>query len=325
MSVADNSTEIIICTEQGKLESMTKVLVSSLRNFGGRASNWPIYSYAPRSGKKPSRDTIDFFEENEVHYIDEDLNTSFHDYVFYNKAAACLHRVENSTAKSFLFLDSDTFFLKEPAFFIDFIEPGVAARPVDFRNIGTSGKENDTEYPYWSKLMELLNIESWKKERTTFENELILAYYNGGIILNSRHPNLFREYAKNLEIVLRSGIQPSVGNFYIEQSVLSATIIKSGAEIKLMPKEYNVPVNNFRAVKNPDYRIDDFSSIVLAHYHRVFQSQERAARLIGQLKQLDHGPQLISILKQYNMIKKQPTTLNKIKRKLKRVWSTGKI
>ncbi|MEO0790230.1 MAG: hypothetical protein AAFY36_16310, partial [Bacteroidota bacterium] len=83
---------------------MTKVLVSSLRNFGGRASNWPIYSYAPRSGKKPSRDTIDFFEENEVHYIDEDLNTSFHDYVFYNKAAACLHRVENSTAKSFLFL-----------------------------------------------------------------------------------------------------------------------------------------------------------------------------------------------------------------------------
>jgi hypothetical protein len=43
-----SSIEIIICTEKGRLESEAMLPISSLRNFGVRLSNTPIYSYLLR-------------------------------------------------------------------------------------------------------------------------------------------------------------------------------------------------------------------------------------------------------------------------------------
>ena len=43
-----NKIEIVICTEKGYLESMSKLLVASLREFGGEFKDVPIFSYQPR-------------------------------------------------------------------------------------------------------------------------------------------------------------------------------------------------------------------------------------------------------------------------------------
>ena len=46
--------EIIICTEEGYLESLSKCLVTSIREFGGKYKDIPIISYQPRKDFKIS-------------------------------------------------------------------------------------------------------------------------------------------------------------------------------------------------------------------------------------------------------------------------------
>ena len=74
------NAEIIICTEKGILESKSKLLVYSIRKFGGRFKDIPIFSYQPRKDFKISNDTISFFKKNNVEIIDLDLNKEYKNY-----------------------------------------------------------------------------------------------------------------------------------------------------------------------------------------------------------------------------------------------------
>ncbi len=153
-----NKIEIVICTEGvGYLESQSKLLISSLREFGGKFKDLPIFSYQPRKKFKVSRETIAFFEENNVEYIDIELNKDFSDYPFANKILASNHREINTNAEILIFLDSDVFFLNEPKEFPDFGSCNVILRPVDMKNIGVENSE-DKNATYWNNLYKLLSL-----------------------------------------------------------------------------------------------------------------------------------------------------------------------
>ena len=70
-------TSIIICTEQGPLESKAKLLITSIREFSGAFRHVPIYSYEPRKNFRISSSTKAFFEKYEVNCIDLNLNQKF--------------------------------------------------------------------------------------------------------------------------------------------------------------------------------------------------------------------------------------------------------
>lgn len=153
-----NKIEIVICTEGvGYLESQSKLLISSLREFGGKFKDLPIFSYQPRKKFKVSQETIAFFEENNVEYVDIELNKDFCDYPFANKILASHHREINTNAEILIFLDSDVFFLNEPKEFPDFGSCNVILRPVDMKNIGVENSE-DKNATYWNNLYKLLSL-----------------------------------------------------------------------------------------------------------------------------------------------------------------------
>ncbi len=273
-----NKIEIVICTEKGYLESMSKLLIASLREFGGRFRDVPIFSYQPRKKFKISSDTISFFEKNNVEYIDIELNQKFPKYPLANKPLACAHREMHTDADTLVFLDTDVFFLNEPSEFIKFESADVILRPVDGKNIGTQNS-GDKNAIYWNNLYKLLNVKSHKNIRTTVTNEDIWEYYNSGHIVTLTKNNLFNTWRKNFEKVMDAGIRPDHGLFFVEQSVLSATVSQMELGVKHFSKEYNYPLHRDNKIRNKKYVVSNFDSLVSIHYHKMFQNKNRVGRV----------------------------------------------
>lgn len=294
--------EIIICTEKGYLESMSKLLISSLREFGGKFRDVPIFSYQPRKKIKISTDTIAFFEKNNVEYIDLELNKAFPHYPLANKPLACAHREMNTNADVLVFLDSDVFFLNEPNEFIDFQNADIILRPVDGKNIGTkySGDGNAT---YWNNLYELLNVKSHRNVRTTVTNEIIWEYYNSGHIATLTKNNLFWNWKENFLKVMEAGIKPDHGLFFVEQSVLSATVSQMDLVVKHFSNEYNFPIHKEQGIKNNKYLGSNFDDLVSLHYHKIFKNRNGVNPIEKQLE-TEKGKKIFKLINDFNVLQR---------------------
>lgn len=299
--MGNNNIEIVICTEgNGYLESMSKLLISSLREFGGDFSKVPIFSYQPRKNFKVSQETIDFFEKNQVEYIDLELNKDFCDYPLANKPLVCAHREKNTNAEILIFLDSDVLFFNEPKEFADFDNADVILRPVDMKNIGAENSE-DTNAGYWESLYKLLNVRVQRKVLTTVTNESIWEYYNSGHISTFTNKNLFRIWNENFIKVMDTGIVPDSDSTFVEQSVFAATVSQMALKVKLFSKEYNYPIHIENQIKNRDYIVRDFSSLVTIHYHSIFKKKniDIAHSIMQKISTTPQGERINELIKSY--------------------------
>lgn len=306
--------EIIICTENGYLESLSKLLVYSLRTFGGRFKDIPVYSYSPRKNRKISKDTISFFEQNQVEYIDLDLNTKFENYHFANKVESACHRERNTKADILVWLDSDIFFLNEPNEFTNFEGADVMLRPEDFVAMGTAHPE-DKNALYWKKLYELLNVKVQRKVFTTVTHKEILEYYQAGHIITKTSNSLFAKWKENYSRVMDYGLEPlSVA----DQTVISATVSQMELKVKQVHKGYNAPLNFNK--KHNKYSLQDFAELVTVHYHKTF-SHNYAHPVVNEFLKTDVKGQLLnSKLKEFEVIVKgnyAEQIAYKLKRKIK--------
>lgn len=295
--------EIIICTEGGYLESMSKLLVTSLRGFGGPFSDIPIFSYQPRKNNKISKKTIAFFEKNQVEYINNNLNKRFAYYPLINKPLACAHREYNTNADILIFLDSDIFFLNEPTELIDFHEADVILRPVDVKNIGTESLEDENS-SYWNELYQLLNVNVRRKVTTTVDNKDILEYYNSGHIVTKTRNKLFNSWKENILKAMDAGINPQTGLFYLEQSVFAATISQMELNVKYLNNNYNFPIHLLNRMENRNYYLSNFDKIVSLHYHKIFNNRKGINPIKEQLANSENGREINKLLYDFEIIRK---------------------
>lgn len=262
--------EIIICTENGYLEAMSKLLVYSIRQFGGILKDALIFSYKPRKGKALKKSTIVFFEKHNVNYIDLPLNKKYANYPLANKPIVCAHRENHSNADVLIFLDSDTVFFKYPVFWENINHGEVLIRPVDTSNIGSDKFFSSPNGNYWKRLYHELRVHRSETVCTTIDNKEILEYYNSGMIVSQVSNGLFQNWNDNFEKVMDLNLMPRQGIFFVEQSVLSSTISAMNLNVKILPKEYNCPVHLIDNCQNPAFKIDKFRDLVHMHYHKVF-------------------------------------------------------
>ncbi len=295
-----NKIEIVICTEKGYLESMSKLLVASLREFGGEFKDIPIFSYQPRKEFQISSETIAFFEENSVEYIDLELNTDFCHYPFANKILASAHRETNTNAEILTFLDSDVFFFNEPKEFTNFGNADLILRPVDFKNIGAENSD-DLNAVYWESLYKLLGVKNRRTVLTTVSNESIWEYYQGGHVVTLTKNHFCRTWQENFIQVMNAEIIPTQGIAFIEQSVLAATVSQRSLNVKNFAKEYNYPLHMENEIKNRNYIVDNFNDWVTVHYHDVFRSQV-AYSIIDTINETEKGRRLRDLIHQFNLI-----------------------
>lgn len=297
------STEIIICTEKGYLESMSKLLVWSIRNFGGRFSNLPIYSYQPRKEFKISRKTIRFFEQNEVHIVDDVLNSDYAHYPLANKPLATAHRESRTSAKHLIFLDSDIFFLKEPEDLISFNGHDLILRAVDHKNIGTE-HPGDENAAYWQQLYNLLGVKAERKVRATSDNREILEYYNSGHLVTKTQNNLFSRWKENFIKVMKHDLKPKNDLFYVEQSTFAATITQMEWSVKQLEDYLNYPIFFLGNSPFTDLQFETFKDLVSIHYHKQFKRYNGINPIEPLLQKSSNGKIINKKIKEFKLLKK---------------------
>jgi len=323
--------EIIICTENGYLEAMSKLLVYSIRHFGGILKDAHIFSYKPRKGKALKKSTIAFFEKHHVNYIDLQLNKKYANYPLANKPIICAHRENQSNSDVLIFLDSDAFFLNYPVFLQNINRGEVLIRPVHTLNIGSDKFFSSPNGEYWKGLYHELRVSRHETVFTTIDNKEILEYYNSGMVISQVSNGLFQNWHNNFEKVMDLNLIPNQGRFFVEQSVLSATISAMDLNVKILPKEYNCPVHLMDNCQNPAFKIDDFRDLVHIHYHKVFMDSNGVNPFFEKLNEFKEGALinekivkfgvLIGVLKktQYDFADRVRRTIYSIQQKRRRL------
>ena len=306
------SFEVVICTESGYLENLSRFLVFSLRTYGGQHSNVPIYSYSPRAKNKVSQETVRFFEQYQVEYVDLELNTSFLNYPLANKPLACSHREQNSKSKVIVFLDSDVLFLGEPSEFTNLEGADVMLRPVDRKNAGTD--DSDSNVDYWDALYSELEITNPRYVTTTVDGRTVREYYNSGHIIKSAETDLFQAWEENFRRVMQARLSPRRGPLFIEQSVFSATVTQMELNVKRLAKEYNFPSHSARGMTNEEYRVSEPNTLISVHYHKSMCSKKRYRSFRETLQDFGEYSHIFPLLEEFGVVQLTPVLVTQLAR-----------
>jgi hypothetical protein len=295
----ENNPAFVCCIQPGFLEEQVIVLAQSIRLFGGRFKNAPIYAISP-CGEEIQNSTMRVLDSLEVCLDVRPLNTRMTAFKYANKAYALEH-AENSYQHSVnVFLDSDTLFLGDPIQInlqdnIDFM-----ARPVDKRGICRS--VIDERYSdYWEKCCQVsgVELEHIPLIRTTVDKVQIHSNWNGGLLVTRRNKFIGSKWREIIERLWEYKICAQPDNFWGSGQV-SFTLATTSLGLKagILPEGYNIPIHLDQQVP----RLSQIRSPIHIHYHWMLEKDHHAEglRRIQSMALSDDARIYISSLKPFN-------------------------
>lgn len=265
----------ITCIESGSLETQSLLLYESIRRYGGRFSQCPIYAFSPRIGHDISSETKKSLEKLGVEHIDLVLNDEFAYFAYGNKIFATAY-IENQKKHDFLvFLDSDTLFLREPTALELVDNYDVAVRPVSWKSLCTSGSPDDPYDNYWHLLCEYCGVdyESIPYIQTFVDGVMIKACYNSGLVAVRASKGIFSKWRDDLVTVLRRGLEPTKGSLWVtDQYTLSTAIWGITDRVQILEPVYNYPIRSINE-RQTLIQFNSSHSLIHIHYHRMFNRE----------------------------------------------------
>lgn len=305
---------IIMCTEGGKLEQESLLMVESFRRFAGSLKDIPIYSFQVREQNDVSAATLEKLSAFDVIHQKVVLNHKYPDYPLANKPLLCAYAEQNIEAEIIVFLDSDLVFFSEPKEFLLPANYDVGIRPEHEKMIGSTG-ENDPNESYWQHLYQLAEVgERQKYVTTTVDRQKIRAFWNSGVVAVRRSAGIFTAWLTTFEKLLASGSVINQANFYYEQSALSATICAKTDRIWCFSPQYNYPIHAHNLISETG-RSSSFEEIVCIHDHLFRDRPERYrertwVKTLKRLKDFDKNTAKYSWL--YNYLQAKSTEPNPV-------------
>jgi hypothetical protein len=264
----------VTCIERGFLEEQSLLLYESIRRFGGRHNDAPIYAYAPRAGHGVQLATIAAMEALNVVYIDQPLNRDVNYFPYANKNFAAAHAERTTKHDTLVFLDSDSVLFQEPELFELPEGIDVRVRPVDRKGMSSSGAADPIE-PYWRDLATVchVDLESLPYVRTTVGEERIRATFNGGLVVVRNGIGIFTRWEENMLAVHRARLQPRPDSFWgTGQTTLVMAIYGRTSRVEMLPDSYNYPLHKHDNMP-PERRISSSRDLIHVHYHWMFERQ----------------------------------------------------
>lgn len=104
---------------------------------------------------------------------------------------------------------------------------------------------------------------------------------------------------------MEEGIKPHRQLFFVEQSLLSATVSQMELEVKHFSKNYNCPLHFQDQVKNRDYFITDFDKLISIHYHDIFKNRNGVNPIRELLARAENGRKINELLSDFNIIQRE--------------------
>ena len=257
---------IVAVVERGLLEEQIKLLINSIEQF-----------VRPGMHVKVIAETIQFFKDKNVDYIDKPLNEKYAYFPLCNGIFSTDYVVNHyPDVSSILLVDTDTLFLN-PLEQDLLTKTGIYMRPVDNKGIGSEGIE-DPNHQFWLKVYDHFGIKDLPELiETTVSQESILPYYNSGFVLASHCPEFMTQWKQDFINLMESGIRTNptqsrhqVDYGFVEQMVLSISSLQSLEETLVPNIKYNYPIP-FRPSLEMRPNTVKLSDLIHVHYHKWFQ------------------------------------------------------
>lgn len=268
MSICESKITFVCCVESGYLETHAVRMVESLKRWGGRFANAPLFAVTPRFGPPISRKTLEIFEKYQVKHIYYHRDNKYTWNKFLNKLLALIAVEEVANTQFIGWLDSDVIFVDEPSHFhVDDKSVDFLACPSDKLNIATTGIDDPNDL-YWQQVCKFigLDINQLPFVKSQPEEIPIRFYFNSGVFVYRRSINFANDYLETFLRLCDSRIASQKdGFFFNDQIALGLTVAKLGISWNTLPYSHNFAI----ASKVPVdwYKQQYLQSAKIVHYH----------------------------------------------------------
>ena len=250
-----------------------RLLVDSLRTFGGQLSQAPVWIFWG-SDFHPAQLMDEYTEARGYTWIPLSHEESLQHYYFAQKISACAQAEERAAAnfRSLVWLDPNCLVIQPPALFD--LNPAYEAafRPVHIQNVGSLVSEPMDEF--WETIYRTIGVEDPSFTVQSFvDSKRLRPYFNTHLFSINPSKGLLRLWLEYFQVLVanqqfQSGACSSeLHQIFLHQAILSTLIAKllPLERIRILPPEYSYPIHLHDKVPQSN-RVVALNDLVCAVY-----------------------------------------------------------
>lgn len=237
---------ILVSTPRGR--SHARLLIESIRAFGGSLSQSPIWLF--EAGQQ--MDSEDMYEGLDVDVHPLTVPDSVKQNWFAGKVCACAQAEElaASNVQTLIWMSSNCLVIQPPVLFELGSSFDAALRPVHIRNIGCLA--SDPLDAFWERVYQAVGLDDVQATVESFvDDQRLRAYYNSHAFAINPSIGLMRQWYETFEVLVgdeafqAGACQDELHQIFLHQAVLSALIptLLELDRIRMLPPDYNYPYN----------------------------------------------------------------------------------
>lgn len=247
-----------------------RLLVDSLRSFGGDLSQCPIWLFEADPLEAPCGSLA----ETGVDVLPLEVPATVRGYLYAAKVAACAQAetLAQTNVGSLVYLAPENLIVKPPQQF-DLGETfDVSVRPVHIRNVGLL--TSDPVDGFWRGVYDVVGVHDVRTSVESFvDTQQLRAYFNSAAFAVNPGVGLFHRWFECFEALVNDRdyqsryCQDVAHRVFLHQAVLSTVIVTElGWErVRILSPDYVYPYNLHQAVR-PDRRVRALDDLVCVYY-----------------------------------------------------------
>lgn len=253
-----------------------KLLIRSLRQFGGEMSQFPVWLF---ESDEAHGSCVDLIPLN-VEVFPLEVNDATKHYIFSSKVSACFQaeRMVPPKTKSLVWMDSNCLIVQPPLLFDLGDSFDVAVRPVHIRNVGLT--REDPLDQYWRGVYSAISVDDLPDAVDSFvDNKHLRPYFNSHAFAVNPALGLMCKWSEKFESLVSDRdfqehtCKDDLHQIFLFQAILSAMLATSipSERLKILPATYNYPYNLHNSVPT-NKRAQSFNELVCFTYEdRIIQ------------------------------------------------------
>lgn len=223
-----------------------RLLISSLRRFGGELASSPFWIFTKNLSAKIN------INDGLTHQINLEVSSDISAYPFGKKVSACAQAEEiaSSQTKSLVWIDPSCLIIQPPELFELGSAFDAAFRPVHIRNIGLPpNAELDV---FWRGIYDLLELEHLPFTVTSFvDNQRLRPYFNSHAFSINPTLGIMRLWCQHFQQLISdhsfqsTACRDDLHKIFLFQALLSTLVASriDTARLRILPSSYNYPYN----------------------------------------------------------------------------------
>jgi hypothetical protein len=259
----------------------TLILVESVRTFGGRFADAPVWIYAPSSLLKTQEKLVKSFAPLGAEVRPSDAPREAREVPYAGKvfAAARAEAEAKGAASILVWMDEDTVVLKEPRDLMLVRGKSLGYRPVTHQNIGSLYSEKPDAL--WRRVYERLSVPESAvfPMKTAADGKTLRPYFNAGLLAVRPERGLLKAWAEAFSALYNDPVLAGMcgkderARVFLHQAALSGAIMKhlDRDEMELLPAGYNYPLF-FEKTDGADKAFDTLDGVVTLRYDVAFRN-----------------------------------------------------